>query len=247
MHALIIADTDDEDIGCDVLCDLKNVSHMLDRVEEYTNLELNKMICKGESATAFAFLHLTSLDIGPDDVVFFYIASRGYLIDTSLLQQILPYAEFTHEPDVGANLHSVATVLKEKNPRLLIGIADICSSIVSMDEAPEYVVSLTQKGEEDDVDHEKIAANYRRLFEESTGSVLVCSASPGQCAAGDDDVGGFFTYCFLEAIDIVVQIYEMPTWKTIRGTTLYLMHLNDFLEDQVPYFEVNVSSLTPAK
>ena len=76
LHAFLIGDTPDEEIGLTIARDLKKVSKMLDQVVDHTSLDLNKMYYDGSSARATAFLRLRTLDVGSDDVVFFFISSH---------------------------------------------------------------------------------------------------------------------------------------------------------------------------
>ena len=102
--------------------------------------------------------------------------------------------------------------LEEKSPRFLIAIADCCNTYISEWHLPVHL-QYTQD----------VEFNYRPLFQDSTGVILISSSSPGE-ASKATSYGGLYTLSFLRNLHLEVE-ESFPNWTIIlERSALEVMH-----------------------
>lgn len=212
LHAILLCDTDADGIEGSVRADFRNISKEVNTISKDTKLKLRLKKFVGKKVDSSFLDTLDSLKIGPDDVVIFYWSGHGLRFDTQ--QDPWPVFDFEYDSQ-RVSQYTVTEKLMNKNPRLLLSIADCCNELLEK--------SLFWKGKAD----KKIRKeNYRTLFLNFSGTYIATAASPGEISFGlngnshamDLPAGGFFTNALLESLHEETS-FPNPniSWELIFG------------------------------
>ncbi len=211
LHAIIIADIFDETIGFDAAHDLASLRKEARKISKMTGLELNPLYFYGDSLNAGDIIEkLQSIVIGSNDAVLFYFSGHGYR--TSLKNDPWPDLLLSEE-GVGLDYAMLIEILAEKEPRFILAIADCCNNVIPQSWANTYRAqprALFSKARISET------ANYRHLFLESEGLIMISSSSVGQYSWSIQD-GGVYTLAFLDALHHAARTQEKESiqWDSI--------------------------------
>ena len=191
LHAIMVADTDAGDIGETVRIDLDNMNALVGAIAANTGLGLNKIILSGSSATTAKIQQtITTLGVGPDDVILFYHAGHGGRLASTRTQW--PDMYFHHDPEfAGFSLHDVFTQLKRKGSRLVLALSDACNSRLDAPLPASSSQGAALKGSN---------AGFQKLFVESRGAIIASGSITGELAYGTVKDGGLFTTQFTSVL-----------------------------------------------
>lgn len=207
MHAIIVGDTQ-SNIGNASTIDLGRIKQHLQTVSYYTDMELI-----GREYSSFNFRaekvmeYIDSLTVDDDDVIVFYYTGHGFR--TPSMDNPWPALFFGFNDDA-LDIHAIANILAEKNPRFLLVIADCCNNLVEESDAPTVRKNAMFSLRKDS----KAIHGYRKLFCDFHGVVVASSAEAGEYALCNNAIGGFFTYAYLESEKNEIQNPE-PTWEAL--------------------------------
>ena len=173
--ALLVADTDDPEIGESVATDLRQVRVALEWGVPRARLAVSE--CTGvEVAPARLLAAVAALDVRPTDALLLYYAGHGAWADAGAYLrpkgQVLPRAD-------------LLAALRARGAGLTIVLTDCCSTYVG----GTFLFAPPR------VDPDTV----RDLFFRHRGLVDVTAASRGQVAVGDKALGGVFTKDVLDA------------------------------------------------
>lgn len=245
LHAVIVGDTNDEDIGDSTDIDIDNMYYYLKRAASKSGLSSNVNMIYGNSATRDNVIKkIEQLEVGPDDVVIAHFAMHGYRFRDK--ESIWPNL-FFGESDNGLELEYVIAKIREKNPRMFFAIADTCNSYVKKGSIStkrdigwiDWIFGITEK------------KNFQKLFLNYSGSIIASGASPGQSSWGNDTVGGYMTASLVESLKEVLghENEEDVSWEAIfsqiEGRVEKLMN-PDGDEDpvvQTPQFQIDLQRI----
>lgn len=214
--------------------------------------------------------HLASLEVGSDDTILYYSVLHGSRYEEK--KNSWPDQHFF---DGNVDFNDFNLILSEKNPRLLISIAESCNSnklemgeldgedmesdsddvrmtieeFLAMKVTPPTIektnqikISAIQDSTEDNV-----MAIYRKLFAETSGSIIIASSSPGESAICHPIIGGFYTASLILALENLPTYVPDDTevkWDAILN--LSKAYLEDYLKKlgssdfiQTPQFEIS--------
>jgi Caspase domain len=209
MHVLLVGDTTDNTLGYAFQLDLNLMHDEVKKISQATGMKLNLSLYSGKQVTTENILdHVDKLDVNPDDVVIIYFSVHGYrTIDK---QNQWPNLYFGSQGQ-GLDFDLVNQIVKAKNPRLILTIADSCNNYLP---AGYYVPTITKK----DFNPEKesiIQKNYKKLFLESSGSIVISSSIPGQYSWAYTYKGGVYTLQFLKDLSLAVNNQEPAQWAKL--------------------------------
>ena len=130
---------------------------------------------------------------------------------------------------------TVVEMVRSKSPRLCIAIADCCNNVIwDIFSPPIHSFRYLYTG---DIQH--VVANYRSLFCETSGEILLAAAIPGKYAKGTMN-GGVYTNALIEALsDAVHKTDSEVTWEHIVEEAYQIT----VQRDQTPYSELHIQSL----
>lgn len=209
-HAILFADTKDDDIGKSTMLDLNSVSNML--VEAQSSLK-GKMefvyyiypdkYCSPQNLRKV----LDNIRCQSDDVVFFYYSGHG----VRSMQDTSPYPQMclgqTNEAQM-ISVEGVDRALSQKNPRLRFVITDCCNS------ESEFVTPKLEIGKGNSMVNARRAGNYEKLFMGKYGNMIFTSSKAGETSSCNNQIGGFFTYCLLAVLENAIQ-QDVTDWQVI--------------------------------
>jgi hypothetical protein len=147
--------------------------------------------------------------------VLFYYSGHGFRTEAS--KSKYPYLYVSQQ---GQAFEEIIATLRKKTPRLLIAVTDSCNN------KADLPVAAAMRAMSAPPDFKK---TYSRLWLDAAGEVIIASASEGEYAWGDDDVGGYFTKRFLESHDSQVNISnptQTPGWEPIVNTAKSVISVN---------------------
>lgn len=198
LHAVLLADTNDESIGKSVQIDLENVEKLLPSIEKNTGLKITAQSISGHQLTRRNVTNaLNQLSVEPNDVVIFYYSGHGgrmsskkskwpsLFIDGSLL-----------------DFDWIISTIERKNPRFFIAITDSCNNILDYSSSRLPMIGKPKP------------ESYQQLFLKYRGSVIASSSSPGEYSWGTPRDGGLFTRTFLDSLNRELMSSD-PDWQDI--------------------------------
>ena len=148
---------------------------------------------------------VSSIEVNPMDTVFLFYFGHGTRVDENSHFPILKTKQ-----DV--KYTTLLNILLEKNPRLLIAIADACNTPTDFSESSLPVVTQIANPDFSKVGTPEMANAYLRLFVEATGTLIVSSASPNQAAYYDPELGGLYTNLIVNWLKEASKHYR-PSWN----------------------------------
>lgn len=224
LHAILVADTKDTGIGSDI--DLENMTKQLTAIQQNTCLTLNKLSITGD---AFTKQHvnntLNQLSVQPQDVVIFYYSGHGANLGSGRWPSLKVGDKFL-------DFDQVTRTLENKNPRLLISIADACNNFIDESSNTPTRQVTSPKTE-----------NYRQLFLGYQGKIKASAAKHGQFAAGGSQ-GGRYTNQFLDSLNKELAYADKPSWRSIMDRANSRI---DFIDQtrqpqvQMPQYEIKIA------
>ncbi len=250
IHAIFLADLDDEDYGEISRIDLLRARSLLHDIALYSEMEIDEKVFIRKLFRFSALRdHLESLRIDQDDTVFFYYSGKSYRsADETLLW---PDVNFPADRK-GIDIAHVIKEITRRSPRLSIVITDSPNQIVHLNNlggiAIEREAETAKFRQALDPFIEK---NAKRLFRESRGSFLITSALPSKYSYADPIHGSWFTKAFSEAIKNRLKLHQPARWEAILDVSLsklqfFIYSLTEHAEikklQQSPYHEVKVQS-----
>lgn len=211
IHALLVGDTLDQTIGPDCAQDLYHMEELIRDVMKHTGLQGTIAILKDTEATTENVLnYMTALNVQRDDVIFLYFSMHGYRTSESTTQW--PNLYFGQE-EMGLDLDYITKFGKQKGPRLIISIADVCNNSIPDD----WVETIRSQGAKSlrGLSQKQVAQNYNNLFVRAAGSITVSGSIPGEYSWSFHAQGGAYTMSFLESIKSVTTNSTNASWNQV--------------------------------
>ncbi len=236
LHALLVIDTDDQNIGRMVARDLAIMGDEVQRIAQATGLTLSDRVYKGRDFTRKnAMDAVRSMAPGGDDVVLFYYSGHGFR--TKKKNTRWPYLYFHNKPPDPVDFGWVVDELSGKGARLTIVLTDSCNNVVNVQ------IRETQKALPRDAT--KAAAGYRELFLNYRGIIAAASSIPGETSTATSS-GSLFTLSFLKAVRGEVA-QPRPTWESLMrkgaGSRLNHQSSNGQVMTQMPFYTMRMKRI----
>lgn len=214
VHAIMAADTADWSIGPCIKNDLKAFKQLAKRVADATDLTLEAHVFKGFNYTPEGIVAcIEALNVSPDDVILYFHSSHGVRTYAMGLNP-LPILEF--DSPVSLYLSDIAKLIEEKKPRLSVILADCCHKWG--DHTSPIMMQVFPKTEKDTLDEYK-CEQYKRLFLNPSGTIILLAAAPGCSAYTLPSTGGYFTQNFMSTLTHLAKQDEPITWKSVLDET----------------------------
>lgn len=212
---VMIGDTMANGIQEGVEKDLRNMQAQVQEIAHYTGLELKTVMITGDKVNQAKIREeLNDLQVKPDDVVLFFYSGHGSH-ENKDLKNPWPYLLLSRDRST-IDLETINSILMAKHPRLLLSVANACNNIAPPEDSPG---EFTMQGDVDYswlLNHDlKAENNYRKLFLETKGAIIVTSSKVGEVSFGRPSYGGYFPYAFVVSLQQAVQYDNHPNWKSI--------------------------------
>lgn len=242
-HIINFCNTLDPDIGCED--DYYRTQQEASLIASYLGYEARFYLGEGENCSKEKLMEtLQLLKCEKDDIIFFYYSGHGTRStqdQSEFPQMCLKYQLYDEDKFVA--VHTVVEELKKKNARFTLVMTDCCNSTNSS----VSVKSLMSKDGGSIVDDETVARNYRKLFVDNPGIVVVTSSRKGQPSLGGSGMGGLFSKVFFEdGLYSVGKGTLTPTWeallKDVSGTVTALAAQTKDKTKQEPIYTIDMNN-----
>ena len=176
------------------------------------------------------------MQVGPQDVVFFYYSGHGARSPGDKTRW--PQLAFKDEKQqttvkTSISLYKVDQILAAKNPKFRVVLADCCNSIVPT--LPAKSISKDPTRVENP--QARIRA-YQQLFAQPTGNILCSSSLPGQPSKATVN-GGAFTIAYLDMLNQITKGNTQAHWNfLLEGTKAYTKKI----AGHEPQFEIKIEN-----
>jgi hypothetical protein len=208
-HAVMVCDTQGDYIGPSVEADLTHVKQEFYNISLMTGMQLNQVIYSGNGIDGDILRNIDRLEVGSDDVIFFYFSGHGYRTQSKGNNQ-WPNLYLT-PIKCGIDLLDVMTLLRNKRPRLILAIADCCNNVMTESYAPP-VLRVTKKALM--LRSIDVHQNYRQLFVSQKGMIVMSGCVPGQVSWGTE-IGGVYTVSFFHSLNQEAYTSFNPSWQVL--------------------------------
>lgn len=217
LHLIITGDLAAEDLQDGIQQDLLGMAAFAQKAADQTGLNLiTHSFLRGEDLPNRLIEGITQLEVQSDDVMIFYYSGHGYR-PSGKEETPWPNMYFT-ESGMGVELDLVIDILSVKHPRLLFITSDSCNSVLPDILSPPLAKQMQAKVQRLE---SFLNANYKKLFLETKGTIIVASSRPGLASYSEGTIGGFYTFTFLNLFDAFLE--SLPTedvnWPLILAWT----------------------------
>ncbi len=204
IHAILVGNTTDPNIGYGDKLDLDLIRGLLQDASRITGAPLKMKIFDDKIPRSQVMDTVKNLTPGSNDTVVFFYTGHGYRMRSFKEKWPAMALDGDRGGSAGLDLKWAYDVLKKKNPRFLLVMADACNSVLPEGSVDTYL-SVSAGGEN--------AASYRKLFLEHKGGILASSSVPGQYSYSGTS-GSQFTVQFISSIKSELALPN-PTWKAV--------------------------------
>jgi hypothetical protein len=217
---IMIANTNDDNIGTTCQRDIDHVKGMFRDVSRMLNLGFE---CKEISGDNFGkgtvVSTLNSLSTSNNDILVFCYSGHGFHYKNdeanAYPQFDLRRGKFDALDPNTLNLTEIYSMLKSQNAHLKIVLSDCCNSYLNVAKPFGNSRAATARSI---VQWSK--SNCQSLFLNQSGVVVATAASKGETAKCNSDIGGFFIYNFVKSLDKSLSVFEGNTsWSSIISET----------------------------
>ncbi len=239
LHVVILIDTSEPKRKADRLIDMQTNLNLMNSVEDAMEgeLKVNKLIIKDADWSGDSVIRdCKALDVKPNDAVYFFYNGHGFRT-ASMDADGDTFPAMCLEKDADGSdgnlkLSNVYKVLKAKNPRLLLVIADTCNSF-----APDSWTPATR-------------GTFRKqwckeLFVNSRGSYIASGSQPGEYTWTNFTTGSYYTNQLVGNIKRVLSANEYNEandgWDAILKKSCETIRFTSG-ETQTPQYKNNPSS-----
>jgi hypothetical protein len=227
LHAIIIADTNNETVGKSVQIDMKNINRLLESIVGNTKLRLETQSISGNQLNRENVTQaVNKLRVKPDDMVFFYYSGHGANTEKgSEWPSMLINNKLT-------SLDAIISQLSMKKPRFLMVLSDSCNNFIS-----------NISGSKSPTRNRPKPANYRQLFLNYRGYIIASSSIPGQRSWGNNHTGGLFTYAFISSLNKNYDWNQIMQEAT-KPHTIYTLRRRNI---QQPQYTIEIEKIKQRK
>lgn len=239
IHAIVFCNTDDPKIGEGCQSDQERFAEELGLIETALGSEEDWQVFVGKECNKPNLERaLSSLDCGPNDVVFFYYSGHGVHAkadpaDGWLPQMCLNYESYDQDKFVPVTY--VRDKLATKPARLSIILTDCCNNEASWVSVKSLISTQKDAPDVDKID----VAKLKKLFYESRGTVIATSSKRGQVSYGPKE-GGCFSVAFWDEMYKIEQGAGNADWNSLIEATKQRT-LKYTSNKQEPVYKVNVN------
>ncbi|MEO7306688.1 MAG: caspase family protein [Ferruginibacter sp.] len=195
LHLIIVANTNDNSIGNSCVIDKDGTYKFFKQICEVLNVSFKPKIIFGSTySKKNVDLAITNLRPKKDDIVVFYYSGHGF--SNTGDKYFYPYLDLREKTSqkyggkYALNIQDIYESLKSKGARLTVVVSDCCNSDPSIGSTVISNIATTRDislGWNEDLCKQLFMDSVRR-------SILMTAASKGEVSAGNNNIGGIFSY-----------------------------------------------------
>jgi hypothetical protein len=220
LHLVLVANTEDKDIGKTCMIDKDATYKTFSEIAEFLGIQFNPTVIFGKDfSKANVDKAVSAIRPGTNDIVVFYYSGHGFNEMNENYQ--FPYLDLRDKSfqkyggPYTLNIETIYQKLKSKGARLNLVISDCCNNdpssgaLVSSEGASTRTSSIGWNLE-----------NCKALFmAQQPQSVIMTAAQKGELSAGNPSDGGIFTFIFREQLEKSLGPFTRnPTWNNLVVT-----------------------------
>lgn len=242
LHVVVFCDTNDEKIGENKESERKITMNEMQTIAcclEESGYDSEFIECYGNNCNKSNLMKVIhNLDIRSDDVVFFYYGGHGthaFDNENDKFPQMCLGEEYQ---DNYVPVTLVKNAIVRKSPRLAVILTGCCNK----EQRGVTVKSVVAESGNYTKETELNKDAFKKLFLESTGSVVMTSSKVGQYSFSGKE-GGIFCLKFWTAMDEVGKGELTPDWNTIcevvkQNVAQVPIKTKEGTVHQEPYYEI---------
>lgn len=209
IHAILVGDVHDPNIGPGDRLDLNLMKGILNDIARNTGMPLKMKVIDDRIERSTVMSAVRNLNPGNDDMVLFYYTGHGYRMRSMNTKWPAMALNGPDNQTAGLDQYWVYNMLKQKNPRLLMVMTDACNNYVQ-EGAIDTTLSVraTQERRE----------SYNKLFRQYRGAIIASSSIPGQYSFSGS-TGSQFTVAFLRNLRSALGEAN-PSWDRIMKSSV---------------------------
>lgn len=244
LHVVVFCDTNDNKIGENKESERKITMNEMQTIacclEEF-GYDSDFIECYGNNCNKSNLMKvINNLAIGPDDVVFFYYGGHG---TRALNNESDKFPQMCLGEDYQENFVPVTLVkntIMKKNPRLAVILTGCCNK----EQRGVTIKSVVAESENYTKETELNKDAFKKLFLESTGTVVMTSSKAGQYSYSGKE-GGVFCLTFWIAMEYVGKSELTPDWNTVcevvkQNVVRVPINTKEGIVHQEPYYEITI-------
>ena len=221
LHFILAANTGIADIGAGCEVDKRNLMSEFKGIANTLGINYKSYLIEGDQFTkAKVQSTLNNFSPGSNDVVIFIYRGHGfrYSDQTDTWPQLdFRASNYTRLSD--QTTESLANIYQKiigKGARLNIVFGDCCNNDIGLSQNTSNNFLVMQSN--NNYNEEKL----RKLFLESKGNVLSCSAAPGEYSWVNTANGGFYTVSFIQALREEISYFknDEADWRDVFENTV---------------------------
>ncbi len=210
-HALLIADTQAPDVGPGCQKDLAVMTTTVQSIAKGIDYRLNLVVLSDSAFNQQSIgQRLDSLQVSTQDIVFLYYTGHG----SNLAGRTDRFPILTIGSEGNPALRTLHNVLRTKNARLTITLADACNTVL-----PAGTRGLTNNPMLGGTVEDDINRAMASLFLDQTGHVLITACEPHQSACMLTDQGSHYTRSWAQALAVLTNTRNRLTWADLLKDT----------------------------
>ncbi len=231
-HAIIVADMNDLEIGKSCEIDANMMMTEVNTIATSIGYEPDiSIVSRGNFNFECVRKAVEELTCNEKDIVFFYYSGHGYN-DTANSGEF-PVMNLKNGFYA---LEEVHRQLKSKNPKFCLTLGDCCNVIHELPDFKTRGFNTVDIGT-------KIENNYKNLFLQPQGDILVSSSKRGQWSYSNFKDGGIYTSEFISSLRCAVNYSKTLSWESLLLDTKNRISRYNFVKGkQVPQFYVNLDA-----
>lgn len=243
IHNIMFCDTNDRKIGPSVEVDNDRALEEISDIAGYIGYQVVEYVYNGNKCTKQNLINvLNSLNSGPKDIIIFYYSGHGTHAPGQTDDKFPQLLLNSRNQNDFVPARQVNEILSKKPHQLRLIFTDCCNNMVN-GVSPKS--SLSEANSFTSVKSRDVI-NYKKLFTQQKGMIMVTGCKLGQTSLGLDEDGGLFSIALWDAIYKECSDGNNPTWQNIlRNTTKETMIMANKFQghQQEPYFVANVGDL----
>ena len=217
LHLIIIGNTNDLKIGASCAVDVKNIKNEFCDIASLLNVTILYTEITGiDFSKANIVSTIKSLKPDKNDIVVFCYTGHGFSYahdNYSAYPQLDLTRRRTDDVDENTlNVNDIYNSIVSKGARLNIVISDCCNSDIGVCRPFGNNYALTSKS------YVGWVKSYcDNLFLNTKANILASAAQKGEFAYCNNDIGGYFTWSFLNSLEKHLSKFNtsQPDWNTI--------------------------------
>lgn len=221
LHLVLVANTEDKEIGKTCVIDKEATFKTFSDIAEFLEIQFKPTVIAGKDFSKVNVdKAVSAIQPAPNDIVVFYYSGHGFNnMDEQYMYPYLDLRDKSFQRFGGAYTLNVETIfqkLRSKGARFNLVISDCCNndptsaSMISAQGATTRTSSIGWSME-----------NCQALFmSKKPTSILMTAARKGELSAGNPANGGIFTFMFREQLEKSLGPFtKNPTWNNLLQQT----------------------------